>query len=226
MKHYLLLLAALTASLQSCNGPPTLIPTSKSATAASPNTQPATINATLITAKRSDLGTLPLLENPPVTPRFPLTPLYTDVPRRYLAVDLNGNGHLEFFVEQMNGTHSIEFALIDSQGDSLLPKRDDNVIGGDRLLVLTTSHHGYSDLISSSCDLSTVNWNKWTFDGKRYVPSRMFTYIKSRGSTSFFLEDTLGKVRESWYADVWSLSPGMRDRLISRLSYPSTNATQ
>jgi hypothetical protein len=126
--------------------------------------------------------------------------------RRYLAYDLNSDGVPEYFVENHAGAHSVGFALVDSTGKLLTHKRHVGGIGGDRLVVLSSTHNGYHDIACSYCSPGAVRGRRWEFDGKMYVQKQAFEYGGADRSKAY-VETDPGSARAYWYADAIAWPP-------------------
>ncbi len=145
-----------------------------------------------------------LMEAPPVTPQCDLMPLPDYLKyRRGLVVDLNDEGIPEYFVEDCAGVHRMGFAVVDKEGHLLTRAGDVGEIGGDRLLVLTSSHHGYHDIVCSDCDPGGVDGALWRFDGKSYVKARTLKYSRE-DEVKAYMERTPGLVMICWYFDCFA----------------------
>jgi ankyrin repeat protein len=176
-------------------------------------------------AQRSQLGDLEMKDDPPVVVECELMPLPGyETHRRYFTVDLNSDGRAEYFIENYAGAHSMSFAVVDASGKLLTRKRDIGEIGGDRLLVMNSRHHGYCDLICSDYGCGTIMGSMWEFNGRWYVRKREFKYASATGSKGF-VENDAGKVRGRWYADVFALPPGT-DGMEPKSPKPATSPAQ
>jgi hypothetical protein len=155
------------------------------------------------------LGDLEMKSGPPCVAKCELMPLScASDQRRYLEVDLNGDGKNEYFIENYGGAHSISFAIVDGKGNLLMRKRDLKEIGGDRLLILASRHHGYSDIVCSTCDPGSIISSRWQFDGRGYVQISSHIY-RGRSKMRAFIEEKPGKVTATWYCDMFATPPSM-----------------
>jgi len=147
---------------------------------------------------------------PPVTPQCELSrlPEYRKE-RRYLAYDLNEDGRPEYFVENYAGVHTISFAVVTSDGSLLIRAKEVDEFGGDRLVILTTQHHGYSDIVCSNVDPGGVDAVTWRFNGRHYVAGKSIHYPPYEESQAH-VDCQPGAARAVWYADIWATPEEMR----------------
>jgi len=146
---------------------------------------------------------LKMLDGPPVSTRFQLTPLPDEQKeRRYLSYDLNGGGIPEYFIEDSAGVHSMTFVIVDSNGNLIIRPSDCDAC--DRLVILSKRHNGYRDIIRTYTNLEGMESVRLTFDGKRYVAGRLQRCSPARIS-KVAAELRRGACVASWYADDWPL---------------------
>lgn len=120
---------------------------------------------------------------------------------RYLSCDLNDDGRPEYLAVTSAGVHSASFALFAANGTLM----QEELMFGDRLVVLRPTSHGYHDLLCSYSDHGEVSEMWLRFDGTQYVGCRSLK-TRTRDSVAY-VERESDNILVCWYADLWSMPP-------------------
>jgi hypothetical protein len=152
---------------------------------------------------------LALLAGPPlVEPQAELQTLPDyEKTRRYFSFILSADAGPAYFVKNWAGAHRMGFALVDCKGRLLVRPEDLDEIGGDRIDVVQSSHHGYHDLVCSDFDPGGADYAVWQFDGVRYVKAKEGHFADKEGFQAFIDGECRGALA-FWCSDFWGLPPG------------------